>query len=103
MKTEIDKLRRALKEGVNRGTRAETAAILEQMLEHGMLEFRHAPGSKARWIAKSATSMHDQIHGVESSFVLHTLELFIAGEIGFRTSRGLDGPGIYWCAIEKPN
>jgi hypothetical protein len=101
MSTEIDELRGALKMAADRDSSAEATAVLEQMLERGML--RHCTDRSGRkyWSASGGSSMLDSIYAIRSVSDSLLLELFIEGKVGLRTNRNLGGPGIYWFPIHK--
>ena len=96
MSTETDQLRLALRRAAERDCKAETCAIVEQMLERGMLQYHSHDGRGGYWSVSSDTCMLDQIYGLEPELDSILLELFVEGKLALCTNRLPNGPGIYW-------
>jgi hypothetical protein len=89
----------ALKEQAKSECGPEMAIVLEEMLGRSMLEIQTITSKSGHscsvWAACGATAMADRIAGVTSDIQRIHLELFVDGDVVFRTTRDRE-PGVYW-------
>jgi hypothetical protein len=99
MKNEVDRLRVALRNDVDENSSPEMRAVIEEMLDKGMLRHFYSFSDGLRTAFWSTNGSRRMLNGLGhlNSIQVDILELFLEQTVVFRTDRhGV--PGIYFLA-----
>jgi hypothetical protein len=91
--TKVEDLRAAIKQTAGRDSSLELCAVLEDMLDRGMLQYR-----QGSWSTDGSNAMLDRIYAMHDELAAALLALFLEQKVLLCTKRrGV--PGIYFYVV----